>query len=91
MKATNGKTINQFQVVLNVYPSTEIIRLAIEQVSKLGLKLTRIQIEYYTFLDDSFGISLLNQVTCNDATHYCGFTMGGYGESGDNVFIQVSL
>ena len=43
MKATNGKTTNQFQVVLNVYLSTEIIRLAIEQVPKLGFKLTRIQ------------------------------------------------
>ena len=43
------------------------------------------------FLDDSFLITLLNQVTCNDETHYCGFTMGGYGEAGDNVFIEVSF
>jgi len=40
--------------------------------------------------DDSFLISALQQVTCNDNTHYCGFTMGGYGEEGDNVFIQVN-
>ena len=32
MKATNGKTTNQFQIVFNVYPSTEIIRIANEQV-----------------------------------------------------------
>jgi len=38
--------------------------------------------------DDSFSINLLDQVLCNDLTHYCGFTMGGYGEEGDNVFIQ---
>ena len=43
------------------------------------------------FLDDSFLISFLDQVTCNDETHYCGFTMGGYGEEGDNVFIEVSF
>ena len=36
MKATNGKTTNQFQVVFNVYPSTEIIRIATEQVPKPG-------------------------------------------------------
>ena len=43
------------------------------------------------FLDDSFLISSLEQVLCNDLTHYCGFTMGGYGEEGDNVFIEVSF
>ena len=43
------------------------------------------------FLDDSFLIRRLGQVSCNDRTHYCGFTMGGYGEEGDNVFIQVSF
>ena len=43
------------------------------------------------FLDDSFLITSLNQVSCIDTTHYCGFTMGGYGEAGDNVFIEVSF
>ena len=43
------------------------------------------------FLDDSFLINLIEQVSCNDETHYCGFTMGGYGETDDNVFIEVSF
>ena len=42
------------------------------------------------FSDDSFLISAIDQVTCNDVTHYCGFTLGGYGDSDDNVFIQVT-
>ena len=43
------------------------------------------------FLDDSILTSFLGQVSCDDETHYCGFTMGGYGEEGDNVFIEVSF
>ena len=43
------------------------------------------------FLDDSFLISLLDQVTCDDETHYCVFIMAGYGEEGDNIFIEVSF
>ena len=29
-------------------------------------------------------------MSCLDSSHYCGFTLGGYGETGDNVFLEVS-
>jgi len=38
--------------------------------------------------DDSYSISAISQVSCPDSSHYCGFTLGGYGETGDNVFLE---